>query len=258
MNEATYLYCLIRSDRPPRLGDAPKGLPGTGKPRALEAGGGLWLVVADAPLDRYAEEPIEKGLRDLEWVSSCAIPHEAVIEYAGRSGPVLPFKLFTLFRGDDRALEHVARDRKRIGRLLDRLAGREEWGVRIVLDEARALQRAAVAARNESGGSTGTAFLLRKKKQQYAARDVIVRGRERAAKVFDELSARADDARRRAPPAGPVGQRVLLDAAFLVPRGEARPFQGAVKKAAGALAKDGYELTLTGPWPPYNFVAESA
>jgi hypothetical protein len=258
MNEATYLYCLIRSERPPRLAGAPKGLPGTGKPRALDAGGGVWLVVADAPLDRYGEEPIEKGLRDLGWVSSCAVPHEAVIEHASRSGPVLPFKLFTLFRADERALEHVAQDRKRIDRLLDRLAGREEWGVRIVLDEARALQRAASAARKEAAGSTGTAFLLRKKKQQDAARDVVVRGRERAAKVFDELSARAADARRRAPPAGTAGQRVLLEAAFLVPRGKIRPFQGAAKKAAAALAKDGYQLTLTGPWPPYNFVAESA
>jgi hypothetical protein len=51
---------------------------------------------------------------------------------------------------------------------------------------------------------------------------------------------------------------VLLDAAFLVAQGKARPFQEAAKKAASALAKDGYELTLTGPWPPYNFVAESA
>jgi hypothetical protein len=24
------------------------------------------------------------------------------------------------------------------------------------------------------------------------------------------------------------------------------------------LGRDGYELTLSGPWPPYNFVAESA
>ena len=258
MSDATYVYCLIQSEKPPSLDRAPTGLPGTGRPRVIAAGKGLWLVAADAPLDRYGEKPIEKGLRDLSWVSTCALPHEAVIEHASRSGTVLPMKLFTLFHGDERALEHVAKDRKRIDRLLARLAGREEWGVRIALDEARALRRAADEARDEAGGSSGTAFLLRKKKQQDAAREVIVRGQERASKVFDELSARADDARRRPPPPGPVGQRVLLDAAFLVAQGKVKPFQGAAKKAAGALAKDGYELTLTGPWPPYNFVAESA
>jgi len=87
---------------------------------------------------------------------------------------------------------------------------------------------------------------------------VIQRGAERATALFDELSRRADDSRRRPPPAGPAGRRVLLDAAFLVRRGRVKPFQAAVRKAATRLQRDGYELTLTGPWPPYNFVAESA
>jgi hypothetical protein len=51
---------------------------------------------------------------------------------------------------------------------------------------------------------------------------------------------------------------VLLDAAFLVRRGQVKAFQSAVRKASARLGRDGYELTLTGPWPPYNFVAESA
>ena len=258
MSEATYVYCVLRRDKAPPLGRAPKGLPGMGPPRALSAGRGLWLVAADAPLDRYGEEAIEKGLRDLEWVSSCAVPHEAVIEHASRAGTVLPMKLFTLFRSDERAVQHVASQRKRIDRLIERLEGREEWGLRILLDEARAVRRAANEAQTEAPGASGTAFLLRKKKQQDAARDAIAQGQKRSAVLFDELSALADDARRRAPPPGPVGQRILLDAAFLVPRGKLRSFQSRAKKAAASLAKEGYDLTLTGPWPPYNFVAESA
>jgi hypothetical protein len=258
MSEATYVYCVLKRDKAPPLGRAPKGLPGMGAPRALAAGRGLWLVVGDAPLDRYGEKAIEKGLRDLEWVSSCAVPHEAVIEHASRAGTVLPMKLFTLFLSDERAVAHVAAQRKRIDRLIERLEGREEWGLRILLDEARALRRAETEAHSEAPGASGTAFLLRKKKQQDAARDAIVRGQERATGVFDELSILADDARRRPPPPGPAGQRILLDAAFLVRRGKLRGFQARAKKAAAALAKEGYDLTLTGPWPPYNFVAESA
>jgi Gas vesicle synthesis protein GvpL/GvpF len=258
MSEAIYVYCVLERDKAPPLGRAPKGLPGMGPVRALAAGRGLWLVVSDAPLDRYGEKAIEKGLRDLKWVSSCAVPHEAVIEHASRTGTVLPMKLFTLFLSDERALAHVAAQRKRIDRLLERLEGREEWGLRVLHDEERALERAATDARNEAPGASGTAFLLRKKKQQDAARDAIVRGQERSTAVFDELSALADDARRRPPPPGPAGQRILLDAAFLVRRGKLRVFQARAKKAAASLAKDGYDLTLTGPWPPYNFVAESA
>lgn len=258
MSDLTYLYCVVQREKPPPLARAPIGLPGTGKPRAIDAGGGLWLVAADAPAAEYDAQAIERGLQDLAWVSAHAVPHEAVVEFAGRAGTVLPMKLFTLFHSDDRALEHVAHQRKRVDRLLERLAGREEWGVRMLLDEPRAVERLAKSARKESKGASGTEFLLRKKKQRDLSRDVLERGAERATALFDELSRRADDSRRRAPPAGAAGRRVLLDAAFLVRRGRVKPFQAAVRKVAARLQRDGYDLTLTGPWPPYNFVAESA
>ena len=258
MSNLTYLYCVVQRDKPPPLARAPAGLPRAGKPRAIDAGDGLWLVAADAPMVEYDSARIERGLQDLAWVSARAVPHEAVVEFAGRSGTVLPMKLFTLFHSDARAVQHVADQRKRINRLLDRLAGREEWGVRMLLDEPRAVERLAKSARAEAKGASGTEFLLRKKKQHELSRDVIEGGADRATTLFDELSRRADDSRRRPPPAGPAGRRVLLDAAFLVRRGRVKPFQGAVRKAAARLQRDGYELTLTGPWPPYNFVAESA
>ena len=44
MSTATYLYCLVHSPREPSLRDAPAGLPGAGRPRAIDAGGGLWLL----------------------------------------------------------------------------------------------------------------------------------------------------------------------------------------------------------------------
>jgi len=258
MSDLTYLYCVVQREKTPPLVRAPRGVPGAGAPRAIDAGGGLWLVASAAPAAEYGEAAIERGLADLAWVSERALPHEAVIEFVGRSGTVLPMKLFTLFRSDERALLHVAGQRKRIDRLLERLAGREEWGVRLLLDEPRALERAAAGARSEAKGASGTEFLLRKKKQRDLSREVLERGGERATELLAELSRRADDARRRAPPPGPAGRRVLLDAAFLVRRGQVKPFQAAVRKAAARLGRDGYELTLSGPWPPYNFVAESA
>ena len=63
---ATYVYCLLEADTRPALSRAPQGLPGAGKPRAVDAGRGLWLVCANAPLDRYGEEPISAGLGDID------------------------------------------------------------------------------------------------------------------------------------------------------------------------------------------------
>jgi len=257
MTTATYLYCLVQARKAPDLRAAPKGLPGAGAARALDAGGGLWLVAADAPLDRYGAEPIERGLRDLSWVSACAVPHEAMVEHLSRLGTVVPMKLFTLFRSDARALQHVLKQRRSIDRLLERLRGREEWGVRVSFDEIAARERAHTLAQRESKGAPGAAFLLRKKKEQDAQKEVLVRARERADQIFDALAAFADEARRRAPPAAP-GVRVVLDAAVLIAHGQVKRFQQRARAEAKKLAKDGYALVLTGPWPPYNFIAESA
>lgn len=256
MSTATYLYCLVRAPSAPSLRGAPAGLPGAGKPRAVDAGKDLWLLAADAPLDRYGEKPIEAGLQDLSWVSACAVPHEAVVEHFSKAGTVLPMKLFTLFRSDARALEHVAKERRRIDGLFQRIEGREEWGLRVTLDEVSALGRARAEAQAAAAGSSGAAFLLRKKKQQDAARELLQNARNRADALFEELSARADDARRRPPPPGEAGKRVLLDGAFLLPRKQAKAFGSLVRAQAKKLAAHGYQLTLTGPWPPYNFVAE--
>jgi len=256
MSTATYLYCLLQSPRQPSLRAMPPGLPGAGKPRAIDAGRGLWLVASDAPLDRYGEKPIERGLQDLAWVSSVAVPHEAVVEHLAKNGTVVPMKLFTLFRSDERALEHVAKERKRIDRLVERIEGREEWGLRVLLDELAALRRARDEAGAISAGAPGAAFLLRKKKEHQAAREVIDRARDRADALFDLLAAKADDARRRPPPPGEVGKRVLLDAAFLLPRKKSKAFQALIRGEAKKLADRDYQLTLTGPWPAYTFVTE--
>ena len=256
MSTATYLYCLVRSAREPSLRAAPAGLPGAGRPRAIDAGGGLWLVVADAPLERYGEKPIERGLRDLAWVSSVAVPHEAVVEHVAKNGTVVPMKLFTLFRSDARALEHVAKRRKRIDRLVERIDGREEWGLRVLLDETAALRRARDDAQAVAPGAPGAAFLLRKKKEHDLAREVIEHARDRADGLFELLAVQADDARRRPPPPGEIGKRVLLDAAFLLQRKKAKAFQTKVRAEAKKLADRDYQLTLTGPWPAYTFVSD--
>src|SRR5213083_2095260 len=107
-----------------------------GRVRLLDVRGGRFLVVADAPLDRYGEDAINRGLSDLNWVSRAAVAHEAVIEAFIAAPAVLPMKLFTIFASDDRAREHMRRDARRIDALIRRVANHQEWGLRVVLDRA--------------------------------------------------------------------------------------------------------------------------
>lgn len=255
MNEATYLYCLVRDAQPPALAAAPAGLPGCSSPQAIEVDDGLWLVTARAPLPAYGSEEIDRRLSDLSWVSERAMAHEAVIEHFAAAEAVLPTKLFTLFDSDARALSYVRENRERIDRALDRVAGCSEWGVRVLLNEGRAREALAAQSRQETRQPSGTAFLLRKKKEQEASRDLAGRLRAEADAIFAELAESAAEAVRREPAAPPeTGGRLLLDAAFLVPRQDGTDFEAAVERCSAGVAARGCEVILSGPWPPYHFV----
>ena len=174
---ATYVFCIVRAPKAPVMTRVPEALPEMGKPRALAAGKGVWLIVADAPLSLYGEATLNEKLKDMDWVSRCALAHEQIIEFASRAPAVLPMKLFTLFNSDDRALRLVEADPKRIARALDRVEGCAEYGVRLSIDELRARRQAEVRAAEQSRGSSGAAFLMRKKTLKEASAE-LTRGAE--------------------------------------------------------------------------------
>jgi hypothetical protein len=246
----TYVYGLLHAEARPSALRAPRGLAGLGHPRLLGAGDGLWLVVADAPTARYGAAAIDRGLRDLDWVSDRALAHHAVLAHFGRAGDVLPMRLFTLFDGDDRALAEVAARRPRLRRALRRVANRREWGLRARL--------AAGADRPERADGTrrapGTRFLLRKRDERTLAQRRAAAARREVERAVRDLGRLADGARRQAATEEAPGSDVLLDAAFLVPMTGSAAFQAAVRRWRTRLRQHGCELTVTGPWPPYNFV----
>jgi len=254
---ATYLYCLVQAARRPSVAGAPRGLPGTGGLRVLQAASDLWLVAADAPLQHYGGAPIERGLRDLEWVTLRGAAHARVVEHFARRRTTLPMKLFTLFTEDARALADVGAGEPRIRRVLDRVAGRQEWGVRVRLDAqlARRQLRTRPAPRRVDGHA-GTRFLLRKKHERDAAQALLREGRVAVEAAFETLAGLADATRRR-PGAELEGTRLLLDAALLVPADRAGAFRRTIRRLTSALRARGYRLEMTGPWPPYTFVADA-
>lgn len=253
---ATYLYCLVQAARRPSPAGAPRGLPGLGPLRVVPAADDLWLIAADAPLAQYGGAPIERHLRDLPWVAVRGAAHARVVEHFARRLTTLPMKLFTLFAGDARAVAHVRRAEPGVRRVLARVEGCREWGVRVRLDPA--LTRRRLRARPSTAAParrSGTGFLLAKKQELDVVRDVLREGRAAVERAFEELAALGEGTRRR-PAAELDGSRVVLDAALLVPGRQLPRFKRAVRRSTSGLAARGYRLTLTGPWPPYNFVGD--
>jgi hypothetical protein len=50
------------------------------------------------------------------------------------------------------------------------------------------------------------------------------------------------------------GSRLLLDAAYLVPTTKIGTFRTAVRQQTREVRSAGITVSLTGPWPPYNFI----
>ncbi len=255
---ATYLYCFVQTPRKPTFPKALKGMPYASPPRALSAGDGVWLIVSDAPLAHYEEAPIKKHLEDMKTVADFALGHEAVVEHFALADSLLPMKLFTLFRDDERALRYVEKERARIDGALARVGGKVEYGLRVSLDE-KAMRAAALKDSKKAGPpDSGAAFLMRKKLLRDAASEAQDRARERAEEVFEALAALSADALKRPLGADPEGSRLLLDGAFLVPRKKEKSFAALAKKKGGEIEPLGYRTELTGPWPAYHFVQDGA
>lgn len=246
---AVYLYCLARAATKPALARVPAGLPGATRPTAHELTAAVWLVTADVPLDRYDPAHLEPRLRDLEWVAGIAIAHEAVIEHFSRQrgAVVIPMKLFTMFSSLDKARADVAARRTALERTMRRIAGSEEWGVRIT-------RRPPVAAA-VTRPSSGAAFLTAKKE----ARDSVAAHRAAtmaaAETAFERLARCARDANKRPRRQEPGTNPPILEAAFLVPTSGLARFKAEARRQSVHCASAGADMTLTGPWPAYNFIA---
>lgn len=290
----TYVYCLVRSTRQPSLRGAPGGMPGSEKVRLLDVdlasraeGGSLhpghstpqrkealwgprhWLVVSTVPARMYGEATLERGLQHLEWIGPRALAHEAVTEHFLGAAGVLPMQLFTLFTSDARAVAHVVRDRRHIARILSRIEGHVEWGLRVMWGPTAAGSAEQVRGRQRSASRTagsanqtrrakrmsGAEYLAHKREARNASRVHLRRARTAADRVYRAIRREARGARRRtevelAAPGSPL----ILDAAFLVPSGGARAFRAAVRRHSQTLERAGMTVSLTGPWPAYNFI----
>jgi len=249
---ATYVYAIVKGERSPKLAKAPRGLAQAEPPRVVDVGDGLHLVVATVPLAAYDAAAIEARLRDLDWVGSRAAEHEAVVEHVAGLATTIPMKLFTLFASDERARRDVAKRRRSLAAVIARIEGCEEWGLRILFDEARAARAAAEEARRRRP-SSGRDFLLRKKALDEERKSAGARGAAHVDELYDRLAKIARRHVRRAAPAQAAG-RVMLDAVFLVPRPDAKKLKAAVVKTAPSLADEGFDVTLSGPWPAYSFI----
>ena len=116
-------------------------------------------------------------------------------------------------------------------------------------------ERAARAFTAREKAASGAAYLAHKRDQLDLARTRLKKARSEANRMYKAVSREATGARRRtATEQAAPGSRLVLDAAFLVPARRAAGFRAAVGRKARPLKRAGLTVSLTGPWPAYNFI----
>jgi hypothetical protein len=256
--EALWLYAVGRkasfADPLPGIAEAPV--------QALE-GAGLTALVSPVPLPEFGEEKLKENLNDLEWLEGVARAHQRVVDEAFEHGPVVPFRLCTIYETEAGVRELLRDGRERFTGLLDSIEGREEWSVKLYVDpgqlEAEASRRGGEEARDEGLGAGG-AYLARRKSARSAREAADRLAGEIAEEVHARLQDWASDAvvgRPQNPElSGHIGQ-MLLNGAYLIESERSERFARLVSELERRYVQLGARLEISGPWPPYNFISDS-
>jgi hypothetical protein len=207
---------------------------------------GLAALVSRVGLDRFGEQALRESLEDLERLEALARAHERVLDDALRAGPVLPFRICTIYDNGAHVRELLEHEHETLSAALTRLRGKSEWGV-------KAYAPAPADRSDAAPPASGADYLMRK----VAQRDETKYARERLgaviATVHERLRATSEGAalspahdRRLTGRAG----EMVLNAAYLVADDDVPVFASLVAELA---ASYGVALELTGPWPAYHF-----
>ncbi|MDX3235953.1 GvpL/GvpF family gas vesicle protein [Streptomyces sp. ME03-5709C] len=211
---------------------------------------GLSVAVSRVPVADFDDEALKRHLEDLTWLEDTARAHNRVVEALAGHTTVLPLRLATIHRNEERLATVFAPKHQACADALAMLTGRQEWGVKIyALPAAQAPAPPAAP-----GTSPGKAYLLQRRAQRHYAEDSERRALALADRMDAELATLATASRRHRPQAGRLADGPgtnVANTAYLVHREKSRAFAAQVEQAAAAVPE--VRVELTGPWAPYSF-----
>jgi hypothetical protein len=226
-----------------------------GDPPRLLHHHGLVAVVSHVPERDFAEEPLRRHLEDLDWLTGTVRAHQSVIDALTVVTTPLPLRLGTVFRDDSGVRVMIEEREESFRRTLDRLQDRVEWGVKVYAETAA--EAPAEPAERPAKPVSGRDYLLQRRRRVRSREEMWQQAEAFATRLHATLSGYAEDARLHAPQnptlSGASGQNVL-NAAYLVPRGESEEFVEMVDRTKGEAP--GMRVELTGPWAAYSFAGE--
>jgi hypothetical protein len=236
-----YVYCIVRSDRQREFGAI--GI-GGGQRVFTVAFDDLAAVVSDTPIVIY--DPTRDNV----------LAHEFVNETVMKEFTVIPMSFGTVFRSEDDVTELLRSTYQAFSDVLDKMQDKIEFGLKVLWDRERVI--ANLERENDEIRRLKDEISRHTTTSTYFARMQLGRLVDSA---LEEISSRyVADIHEALKPAAvasrsnkPIGDRMIVNAAFLVDRAQEQAFDERVKDTSRRY-EDVLSFKYSGPWPPYNFV----
>jgi Gas vesicle synthesis protein GvpL/GvpF len=234
-----YVYCIVRSSGPLRFG--PIGIgndPGEVHTVHYKE---LAAVVSDTPgevLDATREN---------------VLAHERVNEAVMREHTVIPMSFGTVFKTRDDIVELLRAAYDAFGDVLEKMQNKVEFGLKVLWDreavirEIEAQDEDVRRLKDEISSQRGSTYFARMQYGRAVETALETRSEGYVRQIFDQLRPVSVASRANKP----IGDRMIMNAAFLVSRDQEAAFDSRVKELG---AHEKLTFKYTGPWPPYNFV----
>jgi len=235
-----YVYCIIEASDPLQFG--PVGI-GTDPSDVYTVHfKNLAAVVSDAPLEV------------LDSTRENVLAHERVNETVMRDHTVIPMSFGTVFKTREDIIELLRSAAEAFGDVLNKMQNKLEFGLKVLWDRDQAVREVEAddedisRLKKEISGQKGPTYFARMQYGRLVDAALHARSERYVAAVLDELRDVSVASRINKP----IGDKMIMNAAFLITRDHELAFDSRVKSIASRFDK--LTFKYTGPWPPYNFV----
>ncbi len=257
----TYLYCVANGQ--PKLEE----IKALSSDTYCLSHNGLYAVAGKVEPDEFSEEGLKRNMNDIDWVRYMVGTHEKIVERIAMHADIIPFRFGTLFNTDGSLQAMLEQYGEEFRAILHRLAGKQEWGLKIYCNPAKAKagpfdhQAQILAIEDEIKRSpAGKAYFLKKKKETVIRETFDEKIGECGRESFETLKDLSAEARLTRLLPKEVTERedeMVLNAVFLVDKVRTDDFLDTTRTLKERYESDGLLIDCTGPWPPYNFCGPS-
>lgn len=261
--DVLYAYGVVRAGF--SVNKLPAGIDDA--PVAIVTEGDVAALVSRLPQGAYSPATIETNSGEVAWLSPRAMAHDRVLTWAQEHGGVVPLPMFSMW-GSDAALSRTLRERaSALAAIFERVNDADEFGLRVHRRDAAMLEHieelddeVARLRRDAAAAAPGQRYLIERKIGERSKTALRAASQRMAREIFEDLKrlAREAVARPVVPNAsGSTEATMVLNGAFLVSRANLETFRSAVGAQIRKHEARGLSFDFTGPWPPYNFVADA-